>query len=55
MFEIKISNVRGLPAEEYADLLSLINTYNHYSGKNRIKNKYYEGKISLNSVNLGIA
>lgn len=55
MFEIKISNVRGLPAEEYADLLFLINTYNHYSGKNRIKNKYYEGKISLNSVNLGIA
>lgn len=55
MFEIKISNVRGLPAEEYADLLSLINTYNHYSGKNRIKNKYYEGKISLNQVNLGIA
>ena len=55
MFEIKISNVRGLPAEEFADLLSLINTYNHYSGKNRIKNKYYEGKISLNSVNLGIA
>lgn len=55
MFEIKISNVRGLPAEEFADLLSLINTYNHYSGKNRIKNKYYEGKISLNQVNLGIA
>lgn len=55
MFEIRISNVRGLPAKEFADLLSLINTYNHYSGKNRIKNKYYEGKISLNQVNLGIA
>ena len=47
MFQIEISNVRGLPAEEFADLLSLINTYNYYSGKNQIKNKYYEGKISL--------
>ena len=33
----------------------LLNVYNTHLSSNYEKNKYYEGKISLNSVNLGLA
>lgn len=49
------SQVAGLPAEEYGKLQQLINTYQYHLSKNVEKNKYYEGQISLNDVNLGIA
>ena len=55
MLNISISQIKGLPAEEMARFQSLIATYNSHSSKNDEKNKYYEGKISLNDVNLGIA
>ena len=49
------SQVRGLGPEETQMLRELIRALEHHSGKNRIKAKYYEGKIPLNDVNLGIA
>ena len=55
MLQISISQIKGLPAEEMARFQSLIATFNSHSAKNDEKNKYYEGKISLNDVNLGIA
>lgn len=55
MLKINISQIKGFPAEEMAKFQSLIATYNAHSSKNDVKNKYYEGKISLNDVNLGIA
>lgn len=55
MLEIHISQIKGFPAEEMARFLDLVKTYNHHSNKNDEKNRYYEGRISLNSVNLGIA
>ena len=55
MLEISISQIKNFPAEEMAKFQSLIATYNTHSSKNDVKNKYYEGKISLNDVNLGIA
>lgn len=55
MLKIHISQIKGFPAEEMARFLELVETYNHHSYKNDEKNRYYEGKISLNSVNLGIA
>ena len=33
----------------------LLNVYNYHCSSNSIKNKYYEGKISLDDVNLGLA
>ena len=47
--------VVGLPAEEYGNLQQLLNTYEYHLSKNVEKNQYYEGQISLESVNLGIA
>ena len=55
MLQISISQIKNFPAEEMAKFQSLVTTYNTHSYKNDEKNKYYEGKISLNDVNLGIA
>ncbi len=49
------TNVIGLPAPEYAQLLKLASIFTSHQSGNEKKNRYYEGKISLNSVNLGIA
>ena len=48
-------NVVGLPDEERAMLGDLVQVFQLHAGANAIKNRYYEGKISLDSVNLGIA
>lgn len=47
--------VAGLPVEEAAKFQKALNTYNAHSAKNFEKDRYYEGKISLGEVNLGIA
>lgn len=49
------TNVVGLPKAETAVLAELVQTYQTHRAGNELKNKYYEGKISLNDVNLGIA
>ena len=48
-------NVVGLPAKEQAMLNKLLVVYGNATAKNVIKDRYYEGKIALNEVNLGIA
>lgn len=48
-------NVAGLPERERGMLAKLISTYESHAAANDTKNRYYEGKISLNEVNLGIA
>lgn len=40
---------------EYENLRKCIEVFNSHASKNSEKNKYYEGKITLNEVNLGIA
>lgn len=55
MFDLAIANVANLPEEEQDMLLELQNVYNYHQGKNAKKDKYYEGKIPLNDVNIGIA
>lgn len=52
---INISNVNGLPAKESGMLEELINKYNEHQAKNAIKEKYYDGAVTLADVNLGIA
>ena len=49
------NNIDGFIESEVENLQKLLNLYNSCYAKNAIKNKYYEGNISLNSVNLGIA
>ena len=46
---------KGLPAKEQAMLEELLKVYNYNKTNNDKKNRYYEGKISLNEVNLGLA
>lgn len=53
--QISISNVIGLPAIETAKLQELIDVFNYHDSKNRTKQKYYEGAVTLGDVNLGIA
>lgn len=48
-------NVLGLPVEEYAKLLKLVDIFLAHQPKNYRKNRYYEGRIALGDVNLGIA
>lgn len=55
MLNIEVTNIKNFPAEEMAKFKDLLSTYKSHSYKNDEKNRYYEGKISLNSVNLGIA
>lgn len=45
----------GFPMDEIERFRKLINVFNVHAGKNAKKNKYYEGHITLDDVNLGIA
>lgn len=48
-------NVKGLGQEEQAMLRELLKVYKNTISNNEIKERYYEGKIRLSEVNLGIA
>lgn len=49
------SNVKGLDDENQARLQKLLNVFANTQPKNQIKDRYYEGHVSLGEVNLGIA
>lgn len=55
--ELKIvpREVTGLPQAEQQMLADLIRVYDYHRSNNRLKDKYYEGHITLQEVNLGIA
>ena len=55
MHNIEISTISNFPDEEMVRLKELISTFDSHRAKNDEKNRYYEGKISLSEVNLGIA
>ena len=55
MLTLTADMIRGLPFEDSDKLQKLINVYNAHWGKNAEKDKYYEGRIRLSDVNLGIA
>ena len=48
-------NIIGLGAREQEILDKLLTVYQNATSKNEIKDRYYEGKIPLSEVNLGIA
>ena len=55
MLTIEAQNIIGISEEAAYKFGKLIDTYNSHWAKNAEKDVYYEGKISLNDVNLGIA
>ena len=52
---INVQAISGLPEVEKIKFQKLLQIYQKHAGKNAEKDKYYEGKISLSEVNLGIA
>lgn len=48
-------SIEGLSVYEAEALQDLLDIYEQHNAKNAEKDKYYDGKISLGSVNLGIA
>ena len=52
---LSASNIIGLDVSEYDNVNDLVAIFNFYQAKNYQKNKYYEGNIALDDVNLGIA
>lgn len=55
MIALNVGYVEGLPETEQIKLNSLVNIYNYHLAANETKKKYYNGHISLQEVNLGIA
>ena len=52
---LNVTNIIGLDQREMAKLQKLVRIFQYHQAKNCLKDKYYEGKITLNDVNLGIA
>lgn len=55
MTNLQFGHVNGLTVAEQANLLALANALDYHQSRNATKDKYYEGHITLNDVNLGIA
>lgn len=49
------NQVRGLGEREIEQLTELLKVLRYHESKNRQKDRYYEGKVTLGEVNLGIA
>lgn len=54
-FNLVAGEITGLYEAEAEKLGKLLELFELHQSKNELKNKYYEGSISLNRVNLGIA
>lgn len=54
-FDITPNQILGFEIDEIPRFQKLLDVFNQHVSKNAKKNKYYEGNISVNSVNLGIA
>jgi hypothetical protein len=52
---IDVNRILDFPEEEVPRLKYLVDEFERHKIANDKKNKYYEGRISLGSVNLGIA
>lgn len=54
-YNLSFGVIAGLPASERERLDSLLDIFQQHQSKNALKDQYYEGKIPLNKVNLGLA
>lgn len=55
MLTLSAESILNFDKSEVDNLNKLIESYNAHISKNLEKEKYYEGRVSLNDVNLGIA
>lgn len=55
MTNLQFGKVDDLTASEQEKLIALTDAYNYHQGRNATKDKYYDGHIGLNDVNIGIA
>ena len=55
MTALNFGTVHGLTPDEQRQLNELADVYQYHQSSNEVKNKYYEGHVTLNDVNLGIA
>lgn len=55
MTTLQFGLVPGLSADEQARLADLADTFNYHQSRNAVKDKYYEGHVTLRDVNIGIA
>ena len=55
MTTLNFGYVQGLTGAERSKLQELAGVYQYHQANNAVKNKYYEGHVTLNDVNLGIA
>ena len=55
IFKLAAGNVKDLPLVEADRLKDLIEIFTKHHSKNALKDRYYEGRITLGEVNLGIA
>lgn len=55
MISINPKDVRNLGIQEQAQLADLITAYNYHESANLRKERYYEGRVTVGEVNLGIA
>lgn len=55
MISLNIGQINGFSMAEMPKFQKLLDIFNSHQAKNREKDRYYEGKITLNEVNLGIA
>ena len=54
-YNLTIGAVAGLHVDELEQLHRLLEVYNYHGAKNAEKDRYYDGKIPLREVNLGLA
>lgn len=54
-YNLSFGVIAGLPASERERLDSLLDIFQQHQSKNALKDQYYEGKIPLSKVNLGLA
>ncbi|MBQ0142318.1 MAG: phage portal protein, partial [Prevotellaceae bacterium] len=52
---LAVENIKNLPELETIKLMKLVEVFNYHEVNNAIKQKYYEGAVTLHDVNLGIA
>ena len=52
---IDVANILNFPIEEKEKLEKAVQIFDSHCGANDVKDRYYEGKIPLREVNLGIA
>lgn len=55
MVNLNFGTVSGLPPDEQQWLNKLQKTFTYYQTSNAVKQRYYEGDVTLQEINLGIA